>query len=428
MMDRDTDQKMFARLARLQRHWRWILGGACCCGLAAFVLSLFSPKIYRATTYILVSESKIGNGLGDTAWQQMAMLPTFIPFVDNDALIGQTLKKFHLDRPPYNLTPDRFRRQGYLDVRVPKSARLLEVEVEFPSAQMAANLANDIAQSAASFNDNMNVADTQTTELFLKKQLDMANQRMTSAVSRRLKLQKSAKFEEREKELNLLLREKDELSVSLQGMRTNLAQDESKVKAFQQALVHEPPIFRLKKSVTSDRFLEKQADKLNPDDPSVSMTEESVNNVRQAIQEELINVTAKSAGESAGINATLARLSQINGQIALQLEHVTSLRSQLEAADHEYELASDAVKNASHEYQSASVSVTSKSQDLKQVAPALPPERPVRPRILLNSLLGFLLGCMLLGAIAAAIESWREMAQQSSLPAERENRVAVMNR
>src|SRR5687767_4915125 len=115
LMDDELDRQFKRRMRKLQRHWLRILEGACGCALIALIISLFLPKIYRATTYILVSESKIGPGSRDTAALQLAMLPTFTPFVDNDALISESLKSLHLEGPPYNLTVDRFRRWNCLD-------------------------------------------------------------------------------------------------------------------------------------------------------------------------------------------------------------------------------------------------------------------------------------------------------------------------
>ena len=86
------------------------------------------------------------------------------------------------------------------------------------------------------------------------------------------------------------------------------------------------------------------------------------------------------------------RLEQVNKEISRLLTLLTTLRSEIGSVDQDYALAAEAVKNGSREYQSASVTVNSKSQDMKQIAPALVPERPVRPKILPNTIAGFLLG------------------------------------
>src|SRR5689334_22524016 len=108
MMYDEQDHRFSRRLSQLRHHWLWIVEGAFGCAVVALIVSLFLPKIYRATTYILVSESKIGAASKDNAALQLMMLPTFTPFVDNDALVAESLRKLHLDEAPYNLTLDRF--------------------------------------------------------------------------------------------------------------------------------------------------------------------------------------------------------------------------------------------------------------------------------------------------------------------------------
>lgn len=428
MMDHYADRRLVARVGKLRRHWSWIVGGACVCATAAFVVSRFSPRIYRATTYIMVSESKIGSGSGDTPWQQMASLPTFVPFVDNEALIQESLEKFHLDRPPYNLTADKFRRSGYLDVQIPKSTRLLEVDIEFPNARVAADLANDLATRAVRFNDRMNAADTSSTRAFLKKQLEEATERLALAAAQRLEVQQEARMVDREKELSILLAGKERLSTHLEQLRLALAQDQSRTQALKQALAGQPRTYQLKKSVTEDRFLERAAEKMGPSGAPLSMTEESLNTTRETIQQDLVKATVDAAAELAGSKEAETRLGVVDNAITNLLARTTVLRSKVENADQNYTLASEAVKTASHEYQNASVTVTSKSQDLKQVAPAIVPEHPVRPRPRLNALLGFILGAMLFTSLALVIENLREMRNLDLFPLEVVEPVAAKKR
>ncbi len=98
--NRSGRRKLLERGGALHRHWPWIVAGGVVCAAGALIVSLFLPKMYRATTYVLISDSKIGASNRDTNLQQMAMLPTFVPFVDNDALIDESLKKLKLDQAP----------------------------------------------------------------------------------------------------------------------------------------------------------------------------------------------------------------------------------------------------------------------------------------------------------------------------------------
>ena len=203
------------------------------------------------------------------------MIPTFVPFLDNDALISESIKRLHLDQPPYDLTVDLFRRRNYLDVRVPKSTRLLELNIEFPDPKLAAELANDMARAAVNFNDQLNATDATATQEFLQKRVDQAAGELARAAKEKLKVQEEGRIEDREKELTILLAEKDKLSTQLQQLRLTLAQDESKSRTLEKALASEPQTIQLKKSITSDRFLEAAAEKQNAGEVPLSVTEES---------------------------------------------------------------------------------------------------------------------------------------------------------
>src|SRR5688572_18202842 len=417
-MNRQTRRRLWEPGRTLHRHWPWILAGGTAGAAGALIVSLFLPGVYRATTYLLISESKIGESERDTNLQQMAMLPTFVPFVDNDALIDESLKKLRLDQPPYNLTVDLFRRRSYLDVRKPKSTRLLELNVEFPDARLAADLANELAQGAVRYNERLNATDTLATQEFLRKQLDRALAAQVEAAERRHNVLKEARIEDREKELAILLAEKERLSTQLQQLRLDLVQNEGRTRSLQQALADEPEVISLKRSVTSDRFVELAAAKAFPEETPLVVTEESVNKVREEMRQTFVSASVSSAAQTAGIGAAAARLEDVNEAISGLIHRITALRGDIEAAAQAYSLAVETTRNASRDYQAASVTVSSRSQDMKQIAPALTPERPVRPRILINTLMGLLLGLLLFGGCAIAIRSYREGQSPDAFEAE----------
>jgi capsular polysaccharide biosynthesis protein len=338
--------------------------------------------------------------------------------VDNDALIDESLKKFKLDKAPYNLSADLFRRKNYLDVRAPKSTRLLELSIEFPDARLAADLANEVAQGAVRYNEKLNASDTVATQEFLKKQLDAAMHAQDQAAERRLGAFDEARIEDREKQLAILLSEKDHLSTNLRQLRLDLAQNQGRSSTLEKALASEPAVISLKKSITSDRFLELAAGKVFPDGTPLVVTEESINQTREEIRQTLVSASVSSAAQSAGIEEATKRLEQVNGEISELIGRINVLRARIEAAGQSYLLSIETTKNASREFQAASVTVSSKSQDIKQIAPALVPERPVRPRTLINTVMGFVLGMLLFAVFAIGLRNYRAADSQSPFNAE----------
>ena len=396
--------------AKLRPHGKWILAGAALTGVAALVISLILPKFYRASTYLLVSESKIGAAPLSGAWQY-ALLPTFVPFVDNDALIQQAIEHFHLDRPPYRLTLERFRQGDYLDVQIPKATRLLEIRVEFPDARLAADLANYLAQGSIAYNDRITASDTVATQDFLKQRMDQAATHLSAMEKRAVEVRRRSRLEDKEKTLNILLAEKESTVSNLDQLRLALVQNDDRVKTLQPLLNNEPPIIKLKKSLTSDRFLEQAVEKSGSKNAdSLSVTEETVNRNREELQRQLADSTSGASAERAGSAEAKARLEQIQAEINGLLAELAADRSEVEGATRDLQLARESYESAAREYRNAALTVTAKSQELQQITPAVVPEKPVRPRILFNTLLGFLLGLMLFGGIAWLREAFRAAA------------------
>ncbi len=382
MIEQQADRALARRLGKLRRHQSWILAGGLLCGLAGFVISHFQTKIYRATTYLLVSESKIASApetqpgpellLGYVPWSwQQGLLPTYVPLIDNDALISDVIQSLRLDQPPYRLTAQRFRRNRYLDVKIPKATRLLEIEVEFPDARLASDIANYLAQRAAEFNAQLNGSDTVAAQKVLKQQLDGAASHLAEIESKRLKLRQKARTENKEQQLSILLDQKKQLSVRIEDLRLSLAQSESRAK-----------------------FLEGAQSS-------------------QAGRDQFVSSAADAQAQRAGLQTATAALAQANSDIDRLLAEVTEARSEIEKVDRDYALAREAWESASRDFRNALAAVSAKSVDLKQVAPALVPDRPVRPKILFNTLLATLLGLLFLSGAALARESFRELQPET---------------
>ncbi|MCI0423159.1 MAG: hypothetical protein L0312_28700, partial [Acidobacteria bacterium] len=94
-------------------------------------------------------------------------------------------------------------------------------------------------------------------------------------------------------------------------------------------------------------------------------------------------------------------------------QRIAQARNEVENANHKFKMAQEALESTTRDYRNASVTVSAKSDELKQVAPALVPERPIRPRLLLNTLLGGFMGLVLLTAAAALFESARDFRAKS---------------
>ncbi len=424
-MDHDADEHLSRRMEALYHHRKWILGGIILASLTALVVSLFLPNIYRATTYVLVSESKIEASSQNAMWQY-SLIRTYVPFVDSDALIGRAIRDLHLDQSPYGLTVDSFRRHRYLDVDVPKGTRLLEIDVEFPDARLAADLANYLAQNAAGFNNELTMRETQSTQAFLKQRLDQSAKHLAEIEAERLTIKKNATLEEREKQISILLDEKAQVDGQVEQYRIARAQKEAQVKALAEQLAKQPQILSLKKSVTSDPFVQHVVEKGGGNaDGQLAVTEESLSTVHEHLQQQYAEALASARSNEAAAQTGESDLAAINAKIGRLLQESIVRKSEVERVDRQYQIAKEDFETADRSYQNASVAVTAQSQDLKQLAPATPPQRPVSPNVVLNVVLATFLSGALLSLAALTWESLRAMRWRRANSMEHEEELFV---
>src|SRR5215813_289050 len=175
------NNRLFAgkRWLPLRKRFRLILLCAVIAAFGAGVLSLWQPKVYRSTTYLLLAESKLADlDSKATNFVYYELLRSYETLINNDYLVSKTIERFELQKSPYELSVERFRRRGILQVELSKNTRLLEVTVEFPNARLAADICNYFVNQAVAFNEELNSRDAEKARLFLKDQMDRASQRM----------------------------------------------------------------------------------------------------------------------------------------------------------------------------------------------------------------------------------------------------------
>jgi protein tyrosine kinase modulator len=406
-------------LPTLRRHGRLIVAGACLSMLVALVVSWASPKTYRARTYVLISESKVNPDVSRPDWDY-AFLPTYIHFVNNDALATKAIKHFHLDREPYNLTPHRLLKQS-VDTQVVKNTRLLEIDVDFPDARLAADLANYLANGAAELNAQINDIDTANTQKFLKARLDQASARLAEARAKNLDVERRAHIEDRERQLKILLDQKELVSRQVEDLRSAFAQYKQRSSSLAESLITEPRTVQLNKSVVSDRFLERAAQTLAPGNQNLlSATEEEVNPTRQELERELADSRASAAADQAGLDLATSSLAELDTDAGNLAAELAQLRSAIDESEENVKLAREGYESATRDYRNASVTVTARSQDLKPVSPAIIPEKPIRPRVLLNTIAAGILGLVVCAALAFGLDSAKRAEPERLRVLERE--------
>ncbi len=355
------DKRLFLgkRWLPLRKRFRLIVLCTLAAAAGAGLLSFWQPRLYRATTHLLLAESKLADiDSKTTSFVYYEVLRSYETLINNDYLVSKTIQKLDLQKAPYELSVDSFRRRGILRVELSKNTRLLEVDVEFPNPQLAAEICNYFVNQAVAFNEELNSRDAEKARLFLKEQLDRAAQNMEVARNRLLEFNQSSAIEGLRESVRSLLAEKSENETELAALNLELTRNAAKRDSL----------------VTSSR---------------------SSNDPESAVQYRIVEMQS----ETAGIQATMEarhKLLETHKPTLARLEKEKALKeSKLQQLLDEYDLARESYATLSKRSQDASLNVGARSTDLKMIAPAVVPERPFKPRILLNIVLAGGFGLLL---------------------------------
>jgi uncharacterized protein involved in exopolysaccharide biosynthesis len=347
------DNRLFAgkRWSPLRKRFRLILLCAVIAAFGAGVLSLWQPKVYRSTTYLLLAESKLADlDSKATNFVYYELLRSYETLINNDYLVSKTIEKFDLQKSPYELSVERFRRRGILQVELSKNTRLLEVTVEFPNARLAADICNYFVSQAVTFNEELNSRDAEKARLFLKDQLDRAGQRMEVARQGLLEFNRGSTIEGLRETVRHLLAENSENESELGALNLELTRNSAKTGSL-------------------------AASSSNSNDPE------------SAVRFRITEMQSEAAGIKASLE-TLRRTLAANKEALARLEKEKALKeSKLQQLLEEYDLARETYATLNKKYQDAFINVGAHSTDLKMITPAVIPERPFKPRVLLNIIL-----------------------------------------
>ena len=220
----------------VRQHSRWMVGLTLACAVVTGIISLLQKPTYRASTYLLLTESKVETTQGTIAnYVYYEILRSYEAFITNDAVILKTIEKLGLHRPPYLLTVDEFQKRKIARVEWSKNTRLLEVSAEFTDPRLAAEIVNSFADNAVQLNEELIAQDIRRARALLKVQLDVCSQRLESAREKLNEFNHSSNLSS----LQQTLMDKQELNTANQREFSRLLIEKSKVMARREVLLAE---------------------------------------------------------------------------------------------------------------------------------------------------------------------------------------------
>jgi uncharacterized protein involved in exopolysaccharide biosynthesis len=215
----------------LHAFWRlrWVLVlGPAVAGIAAYLVALtFEPR-FEAIATLLVSPSKTGEQVAPDA-----DVRNFRAFLENQSLAVEIVRQFKLDAPPYQLTPQRFL-DRHVTVEQVRGSDLISLSVEMYDPQLAAHVANAMAERAVAFSRSLEQSEAVVARDVIKSQLDASRDRLSQARDALEAYQRTAQVDLLGKKMDVLMDQQADLQqlvVDIQGERAYLQQAERDLAA-----------------------------------------------------------------------------------------------------------------------------------------------------------------------------------------------------
>jgi polysaccharide biosynthesis transport protein len=397
---------------RVLARWKWlIVAGTLAVVVVVFVIGANSPRAYQASVAFLVTESKIPRPEAVDTVRPGVMPPeTFEAIIKNQSIALEAIRHFGLDKAPLALTPESFL-ASHLSLKSSRGTNLITLTATFPSPQLAADVANFVAQKAVELNARLNQTDTLSAKEYIQLQRDEAKKAMDDQQAVLLDFKRSANLESLRVEQKILLDAKQRLDRLLSDYTIQIRGLQADVVGLRQALAKQERLLTLTKSVFQDPAMlaatqERGAADLNGLS-SIQLKSEEINSVYQTLQSDLITNEISLTSTENQRQDVERKIKDIDNRLVSIGRRIADADAQLEDLTRNHVLAKTAYELFAKKFNEASLSVASRITDLKIVDPALVPLRPVSRRVVQTTAMAAAISLMALIVVAFFLEYLR---------------------
>jgi len=372
------------------------------CAAAGWLVASLRAVEYEATATLAVIGSKIGE-------QSPAVASVnYQPFIDNNSVAGLVVKEFQLDKPPYTLTPERFR-ETVLSLEEVRSSNLIRVRVTLRDPVTAAKVANRISDLAVEGALKLSQSEAVQARDYLRGEVEDSRKHMEDAAARLEGFKNTAQVELTKEDVNAMLDQRS----SLPRLAADIEEAKARVARGEAELAAQTRVDSLVKSIESDPTAVQTARAAGAPESSVlgmQIKSQEPNKVYQSIEQQL-------AYDRTQLAALERRQTELIGGLKLDAQRQSKLtdlyrkESELARLTAEYEVAEKSYKEIAARYDVARVQVAGRSGQIQIVDRAIEPSTPMSRHRGRNAVFGFVvggtlaaLGVMLIAAVRGTLK------------------------
>jgi len=291
-----------------------------------------------------------------------------------------------------------------VDVDVIRDSAIIEVAVRLKDRDLVVKLAQRYAERVVETAQRLSTEGIDFTAERIKRQRDGALERLTLTEEALENYQRRTQIELLRKDVDTMLQRRPDaldLTVRIQGARARLQQSEAALARQEKVRDVRRGVDSVKPSTPAGEEGRTRGGSVKPSTPTREdvrirgdLLDPYVNPVYEAIARDVSEYRAQLAGLEQERKALVGRL-QLDSPTADKLSRLYRNEAELAVLTRNRDVARDVYLNAAGKYEGARLQSTIRSPRLQILDAALPPDVPVAPRSLRNTLAAMLIALTL---------------------------------
>ena len=386
---------------------------------AAFVVTLLSPKLYTASSAVVI-DVKYADPIAGTvspAWGQPSFMATQLDIINSERVSARVVKMLKLDQQPG--IEDSWREstggkgdlvswlggglRGSLDVKPTRDSNVVAINWKGRDPKMAADVANAYAQAYIDISVDLRRDPARLYSKYFSEQANAARDRLEKAQSvlsdfqqkNRLIVSSDDRVDVETARLNQLSSQLADAQYQRADSQSRDAQARSNSGSLQEVL-NSSLVQTLKSELAQkEAKLQEMSGNLGVNNPQYQRAQSEVASLRQKLGAETSQI-AKGVGTSDRVNEQ--RVSSLSAALEEQKSRVLKLKQDRDAASvlqRDVDASKTAYDAVAQRVTQSNLESQASQTNIAILNPAIEPSHPSSPKLQLNLAVALLAGLML---------------------------------
>jgi uncharacterized protein involved in exopolysaccharide biosynthesis len=392
-----------------RRRWH-VLAAGVLCGVSAVIAGFLMSPVYESSVKLVVSPPKASQ-VGEVS--PPVSIATFRALVGGQSLAEKVVREFKLDAAPFGLTTEDFL-DDHLEVVTPRDSNVVVLTVSLRSADVAARVANRLADLAIELSQRISQEETVRLRDSMAALLQESKERLDRAQADLAAYRKDAQIEALRRDVDAQLGQRS----SILGLLLEIQADKARLAQAEAQLARRERIGTLKRSIDGDPTL-MEASRVESSGKGNVLGLQLKNEFLDGVYQELEATIAQTRTKLSGLEKQKAELIDVRKLDASQLAVLNQLyarEAELVKRQTECDVSRSVYLEVATRHEQVRLQVTGRSPQLQLMDAARPADRKSGPQVARNAALAVFLGlafaavaAVLREALATAAASMREL-------------------